>query len=82
MCCVELDAPVFAVRLTSSDSWEVLALAVRELSGRHGIRRIARVSERSFRQQRLLLQRDSPLLRSLRVRRVRRASPLGSKLAG
>jgi hypothetical protein len=69
---MELDVPVFAVCLTPSDSWEVLAPAIRELSGRHGVRRIARVSERSLRLRRQPSRRGPPLLRppQRRVRRV------------
>jgi hypothetical protein len=44
--CPDTDVPVFAAHLTPSGLWEVLAPVVRELSGRHGIRRIVRVSER------------------------------------
>jgi hypothetical protein len=38
--CSDTDAPVFATHFLSSGQWEVLVLAVRELSGRHRIRRI------------------------------------------
>jgi len=38
-----VDVPVFAVRLLPSGCWEVLAPVAHELSGRHGLRRLARV---------------------------------------
>jgi hypothetical protein len=40
------DVPVLAAHLLPSGQWEVLAPVVRELSGRHGIRRIAVIRDR------------------------------------
>jgi hypothetical protein len=42
------DVGVFAAYHSGAGQWSIVAPAVRELSGRHGIRRIARVSERSL----------------------------------
>jgi hypothetical protein len=68
------DVEVFAVYYRAGQ-WSVIAPTVRELSGRHGIRRIARVSDRSLRRQRSSPPRDHPLLRSPR-RRERHAAVL------
>jgi hypothetical protein len=40
----DTDVPVFAAHLLSSGRWEVIAPVAHELSGRHGIRRLARMS--------------------------------------
>jgi hypothetical protein len=74
------DVPVFAA-YHRAGQWSVIAPAVRELSGRHGIRRIARVPEQSLRRQRQPSRRDHQLLRPSQ-RRASRAVALGSKLAG
>jgi hypothetical protein len=74
------DVAVFAAYYRA-DQWSIAAPAVRELSGRFGIRRIARVPERSLRRHRPPSQRDHLLLRSPR-RRASHVLPFDSKLAG
>jgi hypothetical protein len=74
------DVEVFAAYYSGAGQWSIVAPAVRELSGRFGIRRIARVSERSPR-RRPPSQRDHLLLRSPR-RCAKHVLPPGSKLAG
>jgi hypothetical protein len=75
------DVGVFAAYCRAGQ-WSIVAPVVRELSGRHGIRRIARVPDRSLRRHRSSPPRDRLLLRSLRVRRARHVLPPGLKLVG
>jgi hypothetical protein len=56
------DVGVFAAYYSGAGQWSIVAPTVRELSGRFGIRRIARVSERSLRRYRSLPRRDYLLL--------------------
>jgi hypothetical protein len=73
------DVEVFAAYYSGAGQWSVVAPAVRELSGRYGIRRIARVSERSLRRHRSSPRRDHQLLRAPR-RRDRHAAVLDLRL--